>query len=70
MKALKTFETAQCIVVVFDTDLECERLKIYCIESFHKKTKKLNVRFGTKKQIEGIVRTYRQEKRFELCNND
>lgn len=66
MKEINTFETAQCIVVVFNTETKWDNIEIWGIKSFHKKSKKIKVRFGTKKQIDGIVKTYHQEKRFEL----
>ena len=66
MKEINTFETSQCIVVVFNTETKWDNIEIWGVKSFHKKSKKINVRFGTKKQIDGIVKTYHQEKRFEL----
>ena len=66
LKLLKEFETNQCVVKVYDTGFMVDYHNIYMIKSTHKKSGKVNVRFGNKNQIDGIVKTYHIERRFEL----
>ena len=39
------------------------------IKSRHRKDGKITTRFGTKGQIDSIVKTYKKETRFKLWNN-
>lgn len=60
------FETAQCIIRVFDTGFCVDYYHIYCVKSYHKKTKKIVTRFGTETQIKSMLKSYHKEKRFKL----
>ena len=68
MELVKEFETCQCTVKVYDTGYCVDFLKIYCIKSFHHKNGKVVTRFGSKAQVDGMVKTYNLElkKRFTL----
>ena len=66
MKKVKEFSTNQCEVEIYDTEYQADFCKIYMIKSIHRKRGKVNIRFGTKSQIDSIVKTYRKETRFKL----
>lgn len=67
MKTLiEKYETNQCLVEVFETDIILENHKVYIIRSIHKNNYKQLIRFGTRQQIDSIIRSYIIEKRFEL----
>ena len=66
MKLISSFTTAQCDIIILDTELTFEDLKIYCIKSYHRYKQEVNVRFGNKLQIEGMVNSYHLNKRFAL----
>ena len=61
------FETNQCHVSVMKTRMEDNYGNLlYIITSTHKKDGKVLVRFGTKSQIDQMIKTYKKEKKFEL----
>ena len=66
MKLLKEFCTTQCDIKLYDTEFKADLLKIYCIKSFHRSTQKTLTRFGTKKQIDSMLKPYNLKKRFTL----
>ena len=66
MKLIRTFTTTQCDISIYDTEFNVEWYEIYCIKSLHRKIGKSVVRFGTKAQIEQIIKSYHLEKRFKL----
>lgn len=66
MKVIRTFKTTQCEITIFDTEYKVEWYEIYCIKSLHRKSGKAIVRFGTKNQIESIIKSYHLERRFKL----
>lgn len=66
MKLIREFKTTQCDISIFDTLFNVEWLEIYCIKSLHIKSGKATIRFGTKDQIESIIKTYHLERRFRL----
>lgn len=65
-KLIEEFETCQCAVYIYDTGYVMDTFRIYCVKSLHHKTGKVLVRFGTKAQVDGIIKTYKKEKRFSL----
>ena len=65
-EVIKEFETAQCTVKVFDTGWCVDFYHVYCIKSFHHKNGNVVTRFGTKAQIDAMIRSYKREKRFTL----
>ena len=66
MKLIDDFETCQCEVKVYDTGFQVDFYHIFMIKSHHNKSGKITTRFGTKGQIDSIVKTYRKETRFKL----
>lgn len=66
LKLVKEFETSQCVVRVYDTGWCVDYYHIFCIKSYHKKTKKILTRFGTTAQVEQILKTYKKEGKFKL----
>ena len=66
MRLVESFTTTQCDVEVYDTGYEIDFYQIYMIKSYHRKIGKCVVRFGTKAQINQIIKTYHLEKRFKL----
>lgn len=68
MDLVKEFETCQCTVKVYDTGWCVDYYNIYCIKSFHHKNGKITTRFGTKTQVESMIRSYgvSSGKRFKL----
>jgi len=62
MDLVKTLETNQCTVEVYDTGWCVDYYHIYCIKSYHKNGKKVLTRFGTEKQVKSILSTYKNVK--------
>lgn len=62
----KEIETRNCKLKVLDTGYTFNFARIYCLQSCHKKTGKVLIRFGTKAQIQQMLNTYHLEKRFKL----
>ena len=56
---IESFETSECFVSIYKTDLECLGEEIQVLTSVHKNNGKLLVRFGNPAQIACIKRTYR-----------
>lgn len=51
-------ETTQCDVIVCDTGETILGERLYTIESYHRKNKNSNIRFGTLQQLYNIMVTY------------
>ena len=66
MRLVESFTTTQCDVEVYDTGYEIDFYQIYMIKSYHRKIGKCVTRFGSKAQINQIIKTYNLEKRFKL----
>lgn len=66
MKKIQEFSTNQCEVEVYDTEILVEFWRVFMIKSRHRKDGKITTRFGTKGQIDSIVKTYKKETRFKL----
>lgn len=66
MRVIGSFYTTQCDVAIYDTDIQIDKIKVYMIKSYHRETRKVLTRFGTKAQIDSIVKTYRIDRRFKL----
>ena len=52
------FTTTQCDVIVCDTGTYVLGERLYTIESYHRKTKKSNIRFGTAQQLYSLLIPY------------
>lgn len=52
------FTTTQCDVIVCDTGTYVLGERLYTIESYHRKNKKSNVRFGTAQQLYSLLIPY------------
>ena len=52
------FTTTQCDIIVCDTGTSVLGERLYTIESYHRKTKKSNVRFGTDQQLYSLLMPY------------
>ena len=66
MRLVESFTTTQCDVVVYNTGYQIDFYQIYMIKSYHRKIGKCVTRFGSKAQINQIIKTYNLEKRFKL----
>lgn len=60
MVCVEEFETTQCVVRVYDTGWSVDCYHIYCIKSYHKRTKSILTRFGTEAQVKSIITTYKK----------
>ena len=68
-KLMESFKTNQCDIYVYDTNLNFNDNKIYCILSIHRATGKINTRFGNEIQTKGIIKSYRKDfENFHLQN--
>ena len=68
LKLIYLFETCQCYCFVSETEHIIFGEKVYVFESIHKRDNSINIRFGNKLQIEGIINTYRNKKEIDVEN--
>lgn len=66
MELIEEFDTTQCHITVHDTGWCVDYYHIYVLKSYHKKSGKILTKFGTKDQIDGMIRTYKGERKFVL----
>ena len=59
MILLKSFITSGVLVNVYHTEHTIIDVPVYCITTHHVKSDKFLVRFGTKNQINSILKTYK-----------
>ena len=65
-KIVERFETTQCFVSIYETDLQYLGNQLYILKSVHKNNGKSIVRFGNACQIACMKNTYVRVKTFEL----
>ena len=66
IKKIKEFETAKCIVTVYDTELTLFEEHLFVVQSLHRNNGKINTRFANEKQLNNLINTYHTEKEFKL----
>ena len=66
IKKLNEFETNQCWVTVYESDIKLFNETIYVIQSVHKNNGHINTRFGNEKQLKNLISQYQKEELFKL----
>lgn len=64
------FRTNQCDAIVTYTGVKQWNKRIYCLRTYRRSTNKTNTRFGTRKQIEQMISTFRPRVDFEWPKED
>ena len=62
VKLVESFETNQCFVSIFETELSYYNEKLFMLISIHKNNYKMNVRYGNELQITGMKNTDRNRR--------